>query len=220
MQIKKASGFIHPSIFILLTCQSSCIQELLQPAAATRLYCEPGLQWWTQEHRTYRISYTFIYLCHRTPSGTSFLSSITEKMISFKEATLGKNKSEGFNTQDQSNLDWPHSAFQQECNKQLIYTASLFTQISLILQMQIFIKLTKFIINNTLPLWEKRLHFTFMLSSLYYAPVMSFYVFNSAAFLLLMETKGCSSIINVNLYKKHCPPELSCPGLSNYENIF
>lgn len=101
------------------------------------------------------------------------------------------------------------------------YTLScLFTQRSLILQMQIFIKLMKFIINNTLPLWEKRLHFIFMLSSLYYAPVMSFYVFNSAAFLLLMETKGCSSIINVNLYKKHCPPELSCPGLSNYENIF
>lgn len=59
-----------------------------------------------------------------------------------------------------------------------------------------------------------------MLSSLYYVPVMSFYVANSAAFLLLMETKGCSSIINVNLYKKHCPPELSCSGLSNYENIF
>lgn len=65
------------------------------------------------------------------------------------------------------------------------------------------------------PLWEKMFSFAFMFCSSYYAPVMSFCVFNSAAFLLLMETKGCSSIINVNLYIKHCPPELSCFGLSN-----
>lgn len=126
MQTKKASRFVHSSIITLLTCQSSCLQELLRPTAATHLYYEPGLQQWTQKHQTYRISHTSIYLCHKPLSGTSFLSSITEEMISFKEATLFNNKVEGFNNQDQSNLDWPHSAFWQDCNKQRIHTVMSF----------------------------------------------------------------------------------------------
>lgn len=123
-------------------------------------------------------------------------------MGSLEVATFVSRNSEGADTRGWSNLDCPHSAFQQECNKQLLCTLScLLKQISITLQKEIFIRFTKFIINILLST-AKILSFAFMFCSSCYAPVMSFCVFNSAAFLLLMDPKGCSSIINVNLYKK------------------
>lgn len=133
-----------------------------------------------------------------------------------KAATSVSSHSEAVNTQDWSNLDCPHLAFHKEHNKQLLCTLScLLKQTSLICRKESLSDLQSSLSIISYCLWEKILSFAFMFSSSYYAPVMSFCVFNTAAFLLLMETKGCSSIINVNFYKKHCPLELSCFGLSN-----
>lgn len=157
MQTKKASGFIHSSIITLLTCQSSCLQELLRPAAATHLYYEPGLQWNKNTRLTEFLILLFICATNLLVELASSAAS-QRRWSALKKLLCSTTKWRVLTTKI-SQIWTDHIQHSDRTAINNGYTLScLFTQRSLIIWMQIVIKLMKFLTNNISPLWEKRIH--------------------------------------------------------------